>query len=110
LDAAGTKLMEALRTFKIDGQLVGRTVGPTVTQFEVEPAPGVKVRQIASLADDLALAMRAQSIRIVAPIPGKGAVGIEVPNTTREMVAFRELVDSVEFEHAKAALPIALGK
>jgi S-DNA-T family DNA segregation ATPase FtsK/SpoIIIE len=110
LDAAGAKLMDALRTFKIEGQLVGRTVGPTVTQFEVEPAPGVKVRQIASLADDLALAMRAPSIRIVAPIPGKGAVGIEVPNATREMVAFREIVDSAEFEHAKAALPIALGK
>ncbi|AHG91068.1 cell division FtsK/SpoIIIE [Gemmatirosa kalamazoonensis] len=110
LDAAGVKLMEALRTFKIEGQLVGRTVGPTVTQFEIEPAPGVKVRQIASLADDLALAMRAPSIRIVAPIPGKGAVGIEVPNASREMVAFREIVDSNEFEHAKAALPIALGK
>jgi S-DNA-T family DNA segregation ATPase FtsK/SpoIIIE len=110
LDAAGAKLMEALRTFRIDGQLVGRTVGPTVTQFEVEPAPGVKVRQIASLADDLALAMRAQSIRIVAPIPGKGAVGIEVPNANREMVTFREIVDTPEFDLAKAALPIALGK
>ena len=110
LDAQGAKLMEALRTFKIEGTLVGRTVGPTVTQFEIEPAPGVKVRQIASLADDLALAMRAPSIRIVAPIPGKGAVGIEVPNPTREMVGFRELVESPEFEHAKAALPIALGK
>ncbi len=98
LDAAGAKLMDALRTFKIEGQLVGRTVGPTVTQFEIEPAPGVKVRQIASLDSDLALAMRAQSIRIVAPIPGKGAVGIEVPNATREMVAFREIVDSPEFE------------
>jgi S-DNA-T family DNA segregation ATPase FtsK/SpoIIIE len=110
LDAAGLKLMEALRTFKIEGQLVGRTVGPTVTQFEVEPAPGVKVRQIASLADDLALAMRAPSIRIVAPIPGKGAVGIEVPNASREMVAFREMIDSPDFDGAKAALPIALGK
>jgi S-DNA-T family DNA segregation ATPase FtsK/SpoIIIE len=110
LDAAGVKLMEALRTFKIEGQLVGRTVGPTVTQFEIEPAPGVKVRQIASLADDLALAMRAPSIRIVAPIPGKGAVGIEVPNATREMVVFRDIVESPEFDTAKAALPIALGK
>jgi S-DNA-T family DNA segregation ATPase FtsK/SpoIIIE len=70
----------------------------------------VKVRQIASLADDLALAMRAASIRIVAPIPGKGAVGIEVPNATREMVAFRDLVESREFQDAKAALPVALGK
>ena len=110
LDAAAQRLEEVLRTFKIDGRITGRTVGPTVTQFEYEPAAGVKVRQIASLADDLALAMRAPSIRIVAPIPGKGAVGIEVPNATREMVGFRELVESPEFEQAKAALPIALGK
>jgi S-DNA-T family DNA segregation ATPase FtsK/SpoIIIE len=110
LDAMGAKLMEALRTFRIDGQLVGRTTGPTVTQFEIEPAPGVKVRQIASLADDLALAMRAPSIRIVAPIPGRGAVGVEVPNPTPEMVSFRELLESREYQQARAALPVALGK
>jgi S-DNA-T family DNA segregation ATPase FtsK/SpoIIIE len=110
LDAAAKRLEEVLRTFRIDGQVTGRTVGPTVTQFEYTPAAGVKVRQIASLADDLALAMRAPSIRIVAPIPGKGAVGIEVPNATREMVAFRDLVESREFQDAKAALPVALGK
>ncbi len=110
LDAAAARLEEVLRTFRIDGQVTGRTVGPTVTQFEYTPAAGVKVRQIASLADDLALAMRAPSIRIVAPIPGKGAVGIEVPNATREMVVFRDLVESREFQDAKAALPIALGK
>ena len=110
LDAAGVKLMEALRTFKIEGQLVGRTVGPTVTQFEVEPAPGVKVRQIANLSNDLALAMRAPSIRIVAPIPGKGAVGVEVPNPNPEMVAFREIVEHRDFQQARAALPLALGK
>jgi len=110
LDAAGAKLMEALRTFRVEGELVGRTTGPTVTQFEVEPAPGVKVRQIANLANDLALAMRAQSIRIVAPIPGRGAVGVEVPNANRELVAFRDLVESRDFQQARAALPIALGK
>ncbi len=110
LDAMGAKLMEALRTFKVEGELVGRTTGPTVTQFEVEPAPGVKVRQIANLSNDLALAMRAASIRIVAPIPGRGAVGVEVPNPTPEMVGFRELVDSPEFRGARAALPIVLGK
>ena len=110
LDAAGQRLMEALRTFRVDGELVGRTTGPAVTQFEIEPAPGVKVRQIASLADDLALAMRAQSIRVVAPIPGRGAVGVEVPNPVPEMVAFRELLESPDFQGARAALPIALGK
>ena len=110
LDAAGVKLMEALLTFNVKGVLVGRTTGPSVTQFEIEPAPGVKVRQIANLASDLALAMRAQSIRIVAPIPGKGAVGVEVPNPNPEIVAFREMLDSREYQQARAALPIALGK
>ena len=110
LDAMGVKLKEALRTFNVEAEIAGRTTGPVVTQFEVEPAPGVKVRQIANLANDLALAMRAQSIRIVAPIPGRGAVGVEVPNPTPEMVAFRELVESKEFQQARMALPIALGK
>ena len=106
----GAKLMEALRTFKVDGELVGRTTGPVVTQFEVEPAPGVKVRQFANLSNDLALAMRAPSIRIVAPIPGRGAVGVEVPNPTPEIVAFRDMIDHADFRSARAALPIALGK
>jgi S-DNA-T family DNA segregation ATPase FtsK/SpoIIIE len=110
LDAMGAKLLEALRTFRVDGELVGRTTGPVVTQFEVVPAAGVKVRQFASLANDLALAMRAPSIRVVAPIPGKGAVGIEVPNPSPEVVTFRELVESREFQTARAALPIGLGK
>ena len=110
LDASGVRLMAALKTFRVDGQLVGRTTGPTVTQFEVEPASGVKVRQFASLSNDLALAMRANSIRIVAPIPGKGAVGIEVPNPNPEMVAFREIVEHPEYISARAALPVALGK
>ncbi|HSJ62617.1 MAG TPA: DNA translocase FtsK [Gemmatimonadaceae bacterium] len=110
LDAMGEKLKAALATFKVDAEIVGRTTGPVVTQFEVEPAPGVKVRQIANLSNDLALAMRAQSIRIVAPIPGRGAVGVEVPNPTAEIVPFRALLESREYQHARAALPIALGK
>jgi len=109
-DAMGVKLTDALRTFRVEAEIVGRTTGPVVTQFEVEPAPGVKVRQIANLSNDLALAMRAASIRIVAPIPGRGAVGVEVPNPTSEIVAFRELLESPEFKNARAALPIALGK
>ncbi len=110
LDIMGQKLMEALRTFKVDGELVGRTTGPVVSQFEIEPAPGVKVRQFANLSNDLALAMRAASIRVVAPIPGRGAVGVEVPNPISEIVSFRELVENREFQSARAALPIALGK
>ncbi len=110
LDAMGAKLMDALRTFKVDGVLSGRTTGPTVTQFEIEPAPGVKVRQFANLANDLALAMRAPSIRIVAPIPGKGAVGVEVPNPSPEIVMFRDMLDSRDYQNTPRALPIALGR
>ena len=110
LEAAGEKLLAALRTHKLDGTLVGRTTGPSVTQFEIEPAAGVKVRQIAALADDLAMAMRAPSIRIIAPIPGRGAVGVEVPNPVPSMVVLREVLDVPEFRQARAALPIALGR
>ena len=110
LDAMAVKLKDALRTFRVEAEIAGRTTGPVVTQFEVEPAPGVKVRQIANLANDLALAMRAPSIRIVAPIPGRGAVGVEVPNPQPEMVAFREIVEARDFQGARMALPVALGK
>lgn len=110
LDAMGAKLIDSLATFKVAGTLTGRTSGPTVTQFEIEPAPGVKVRQFANLANDLALAMRAPSIRVVAPIPGKGAVGVEVPNPTPEMVAFREMLESRDYQNKPMALPIGLGR
>ena len=110
LDAMGAKLIESLSTFKVSGTLTGRTSGPTVTQYEIEPAPGVKVRQFANLSNDLALAMRAPSIRIVAPIPGKGAVGVEVPNPTPEMVAFREMLESKDYQTKPMALPIGLGR
>ena len=110
LDKLGHVLVEKLATFKIEGQVVGMTTGPVVTQFEVEPAPGVKVARIANLEADLALALRAPSVRIVAPIPGKGAVGVEVPNPAPEMVYFREVIESQQFKVSKAALPLALGK
>ncbi len=110
LNQKGEKLMATLRTFKIDGRLLQPTVGPTVTQFAIEPASGVKVRQIAALADDLALAMRVQSIRIVAPIPGRGAVGVEIPNPSPVVVQLREVLESPEYRDSKAALPVALGK
>jgi DNA segregation ATPase FtsK/SpoIIIE, S-DNA-T family len=103
-------LADKLLTFKIDGQIVGMTTGPVVTQFEFEPAPGVKVARIANLEADLALALRAPSVRIVAPIPGKGAVGVEVPNPAPEMVFFREVIESPQFRSSKAQLPLALGK
>ena len=85
LDRLGQSLLDTLRTFKVDGSISGRTSGPVVTQFEVVPAPGVKAGRIVALADDLAITMRAMSIR-VAPIPGRGAVGVEIPNPTPRMV------------------------
>jgi len=110
IEHMGQVLIETLQTFRVDGKIVGRTTGPVVTQYEVQPAPGVKVNRIASLADDLALAMRAQSIRIVAPIPGKAAVGVEVPNPTARLVQLRELLDAAEWGRARGDLPIALGR
>jgi S-DNA-T family DNA segregation ATPase FtsK/SpoIIIE len=110
IDQMGQKLIETLQTFRVEGSIAGRTVGPVVTQYEVAPGPGVKVGRIAALADDLALAMRAPSLRIVAPIPGKAAVGIEVPNPIPRMVHVRELIEGVEYHRPTRALPIALGK
>jgi DNA segregation ATPase FtsK/SpoIIIE, S-DNA-T family len=110
LDKLGRVLIDKLATFKIEGEIVGMTTGPVVTQFEVSPAPGVKVARIANLEADLALALRAPSVRIVAPIPGKGAVGVEVPNPAPEMVYFREVIESPAYRVSKAALPLALGK
>ncbi len=110
LDALGQVLVEKLRTFNVESELGGRTTGPMVTQFEVVPAPGVKVNRIANLDADLALAMKARTIRIVAPIPGKGAVGVEIPNPTPEIVNLREVLESRAFRNAKGKLPLALGK
>lgn len=110
LDRLGAVMLETLRTFKVEGQVVGRTTGPVVTQFEFVPAPGIKVNRIAALDADLALALKAPSVRIVAPIPGKGAVGVEVPNPTPEVVYLREILESQAFQKARGPLPLALGK
>jgi S-DNA-T family DNA segregation ATPase FtsK/SpoIIIE len=109
-DRLGQVLVDTLRTFKVESQIAGRTIGPVVTQFEVVPAPGVKVNRIAALDADLALALRAPSIRIVAPIPGKGAVGVEVPNPEAEVVYLRRILESATFQRARGSLPLALGK
>ena len=110
IELMGHKLIETLQTFRVEGSIAGRTVGPVVTQYEVAPGPGVKVGRIAALADDLALAMRAASLRIVAPIPGKAAVGIEVPNPHPRMVTIRELLETPEYQRRQRALPVALGR
>jgi S-DNA-T family DNA segregation ATPase FtsK/SpoIIIE len=110
LEEQGAVLIRKLADFNVRGEIVNISSGPVITQFEVEPAPGVKVNQIANLADDLALAMRAQRIRIVAPIPGKGAVGIEIPNVRPERVTIREILASAAFREFRGTLPFVLGK
>ncbi len=110
LDRLGDVLVEKLATFNVKCSLGGRTTGPVVTQFEVVPAPGVKVNRIANLDADLALALKAKSVRIVAPIPGKGAVGVEIPNPHSEIVQLSNILRAPAFQNTKAELPLALGK
>jgi DNA segregation ATPase FtsK/SpoIIIE, S-DNA-T family len=110
LDRLAGVLLDTLRTFKVDGRIIGRTTGPVVTQYEFAPAPGIKVSRIEALDADLALALKAPSVRIVAPIPGKGAVGVEVPNPAPEMVYLREIIEAPEFQRHRGQLPLALGK
>jgi S-DNA-T family DNA segregation ATPase FtsK/SpoIIIE len=110
LDRLGGILVEKLRTFNVQSEIGGRTTGPVVTQFEVVPAAGVKVNRIANLDADLALAMKAPSIRIVAPIPGKGAVGVEIPNPEAEIVPLRDILEAKEYQRARGHLPLGLGK
>jgi S-DNA-T family DNA segregation ATPase FtsK/SpoIIIE len=106
-----SKLLEKkLEDFGVNGKVTAVTPGPVITTFEYEPAPGVKINKIVNLTDDLSLALRATSIRIEAPIPGKAAIGIEIPNTNREVVRFKEVVVSGAFEKAKSKLTICLGK
>jgi S-DNA-T family DNA segregation ATPase FtsK/SpoIIIE len=104
------RLVEALKTFRIDGRVTEIHPGPVVTMFEFEPAPGVRISKIAGLADDLAMALKAIKVRIVAPIPGKGVVGFEVPNKQREMVYLKEVIGAPVFHNKKNQLPMALGK
>ena len=103
-------LEKKLEDFGVQGRVVEVAPGPVITTFEYEPAPGVKINKIVTLTDDLALAMRATSIRIVAPIPGKAVIGIEVPNTNRQMVRFKEVIASSAFEKSKSKLTLCLGK
>jgi S-DNA-T family DNA segregation ATPase FtsK/SpoIIIE len=101
---------DTLASFKVEAQVVNVNPGPAVTQFEVQPAVGVKVSKITSLEKDLALALAASSIRIEAPIPGKSAVGIEIPNSSISVVGLREVVDNEDFEASKGKLKLPLGK
>ncbi|MBN2702592.1 MAG: DNA translocase FtsK 4TM domain-containing protein [Pontiellaceae bacterium] len=103
-------LQKALEEFGVEAKVTGVQQGPVVTCYEILPASGVRVERIKSLSDNLALKMHAESIRIQAPIPGKGVCGVEIPNTSRASVFFRELVESRVFQSDKHALPLVLGK
>jgi S-DNA-T family DNA segregation ATPase FtsK/SpoIIIE len=103
-------LEKKLEDFGVHGKVVAVSPGPVITTYEYEPAPGVKINKIVNLSDDLSLALRAISIRIVAPIPGKAVVGIEVPNANREKVPFKEIVASSAFDKSKSKLTLCLGK
>lgn len=103
-------LEETLKSFNVEAKVVNVTKGSSVTRYEIQPAIGVKVSRIVSLSDDIALNLRARSIRIEAPIPGKAAVGIEVENETRETVTIREMIDSREFKREASKLAFAVGK
>ena len=103
-------LEETLREFGIEVKVVEVEPGPVITRYELQPAPGVKVNKITSLSDDIALVMKAQSIRIIAPIPGKSAVGIEVPNSVSTLVYLKEVLECEAFQRSRSKLTLALGK
>ncbi|MCS6916479.1 MAG: DNA translocase FtsK 4TM domain-containing protein [Chitinophagales bacterium] len=104
------QIVNTLRNYGIEIQSIKATVGPTVTLYEIVPAPGIRISKIKNLEDDIALSLAALGIRIIAPIPGRGTIGIEVPNANKEIVSMRTLLASEKFQHAGMELPIALGK
>jgi len=110
LEKNKTQIINTLRSFGIEIQRISATVGPTVTLYEIVPAEGVRISKIRNLEDDIALNLAALGIRIIAPIPGRGTIGIEVPNTNKQIVSMRTLISSDKFVNNKMSLPIALGK
>ena len=110
LEANKDQIIRSLLNFKIEIVKIRATIGPTVTLYEIVPAAGIKISKIKNLEDDIALSLSALGIRIIAPIPGKGTIGIEVPNKKKQVVSFKEVVRSEKFTQAKMDLPLALGK
>ena len=110
LEANKDQIIETLLNYKIEITKIRATIGPTVTLYEIVPAPGVRISKIKNLEDDIALSLAALGIRIIAPIPGRGTIGIEVPNKNPQMVSMREVIESEKFRTAKMDLPLALGK
>lgn len=104
------QIVETLKNYNIEISKIKATVGPTVTLYEIVPAPGVRISKIKNLEDDIALSLSALGIRIIAPIPGKGTIGIEVPNENKEIVSMRSILASEKFKNTSAELPIGLGK
>ena len=104
------KIVETLRHYKIEITKIRATIGPTITLYEIVPAPGVRIAKIKNLEDDIALSLAALGIRIIAPIPGRGTIGIEVPNQHPEVVSMRSIVSSKKFQESTAELPVVLGK
>lgn len=110
LESHKTQIINTLRNYAIEIQKISATVGPTVTLYEIVPAPGVRISRIKNLEDDIALSLAALGIRIIAPIPGKGTIGIEVPNIKKTVVGMRGLLSSEKFQNNNYSLPIAIGK
>lgn len=110
LEANKNRIVETLANYNIEISKIKATIGPTVTLYEIIPVAGVRISKIKNLEDDIALSLAALGIRIIAPIPGKGTIGIEVPNANPNMVAMRTVLQSEKFQHAKMELPVALGK
>ena len=110
LEANKNKIIQTLKNYAIDIERIKATIGPTVTLYEIVPAPGVRISKIKNLEDDIALSLSALGIRIIAPIPGKGTIGIEVPNQNPEIVSMRTILNSERFRQNKFELPIGLGK
>ncbi|MCC6600168.1 MAG: DNA translocase FtsK, partial [Crocinitomicaceae bacterium] len=110
LEANKNKIVETLNQYKIEIARIKATIGPTVTLYEIVPAPGVRISKIKNLEDDIALSLAALGIRIIAPIPGKGTIGIEVPNSRPDIVSMRTLIASEKFQNSEMDLPVVLGK
>lgn len=110
LESNKNKIVETLSNYKIEIAKIKATIGPTVTLYEIVPAPGVRISKIKNLEDDIALSLAALGIRIIAPIPGKGTIGIEVPNSKPEIVSMRSLIASEKFQNSDAELPVVMGK
>ena len=110
LEENKNKIVQTLSNYKIEIAKIRATVGPTVTLYEIIPAPGVRISKIKNLEDDIALSLAALGIRIIAPIPGKGTIGIEVPNSKPEMVSMRSLIASKKFQESDYELPVVMGK